>query len=144
MNTYSGGLGRHAKMRMKKTPYLRDHDRALISISVPYPIWIISFQIRPECDTNHMGMCPSWSFRDLKQGTTERLKEELRGLLSWALRLKEELRDLVPLNVFRYGRIRCGSRTPDYPDTRLIYVPARTAPAPPRKCRDCEGHGQCK
>jgi len=80
MNTYSGGLGRHEKMRMKKTPYLRDHDRALISISVPYPIWIISFQIRPECDTNHTGMCPSWSFRDLKQGTTERLKEELRDL----------------------------------------------------------------
>src|SRR5271163_2040935 len=79
MNTYSRGLGHHEKMRMKKTHYLQDHDRALISISVPYPIWIISFQIRHECDTNHTGMCPSWSFRDLKQGTTEWGCEAKRG-----------------------------------------------------------------
>src|SRR5271155_4039783 len=79
MNTYSGGLGHHEKMRMKKTRYLQDHDRALISISVTYPIWIISFQIRHECDTNHTGMCPSWSFRDLKQRTTELGCEAERG-----------------------------------------------------------------
>src|SRR5271155_3176237 len=83
MNTYSGGLGHHEKMRMKKTHYLQDHDRALISISVTYPIWIISFQIRHECDTNHTGMCPSTELgceaERGAQGTTELGSQAARG-----------------------------------------------------------------